>query len=825
VALVRVYCGVAAAEMAPWLTVAVVDDSSRLLDMRHISDDPAGYAYLGALLADRSGGAAPVAMDRHDHLIAQLLAAANRPLAIADESALSDFAERFTDDTSYEETQAPVSQRRAVGLARALQAGAVYATAQSPSWNLDEFKPVLAAHAAVTAGRQAAAASLREVLRELYPAALRAYPDPAEYVPLKVLEALPEPGLLSPSPSSRNREAALVAELSATGVADTTTAVSAITALRVAVEESPRWNTNRALAPVVAETVKQAVAAVRACDSASAALIATLVERLGSITGAAQPTRPYLVHSAGSTAPVSPAITRHGPAAEVPPSRMAPRVSSASAAASGVPAAVMPIPTQRNGSEYADPATYGQLPTRQPYPAPGYSDQPAFGEPSYGGSSSSYPGQPTFADQAAYQKAYAPDGYQEPTPYQQESAGYPEPGTYSGSRYETAPRHGGGGDYPGQGSNGSRHSDNGHSVNGHAASGGYPPNGNHSANGNHSGGGHAGGSGSWPSVPEATSASWSPVPEASSGSWSSAPEAGSGSWSSVPEAGSGSWQSAAATTSGNWPAVGEPASGSWPSVQPHDEEIAAVYAGLPARGGDENKSASATFNLDPLTAPMRNGSAPTSPARPGAHYGESQYSDSQYPGSPYSESQYGQTPGLRLVDTPADPLTDPMMTPVTPPALRVIDGGRRADPTSNPVTEDTDLLIFSQTQSNSAWFILADADAPEEEAPTWGHLADEGWRAAEQLATPQVGTATPAGLPRRVPQANLVPGSTQEPPQQLRIVRDPQSIAAHTSGYFRGWQRGQEIGGYAVGQRDRAAWEFNREQRARESEDQRARLS
>ena len=58
-ALVRVYCGVSAAEMAPWLTVAVVDDAGRLLDMRHISDDPAGYAYLGALLADRSGGSAP----------------------------------------------------------------------------------------------------------------------------------------------------------------------------------------------------------------------------------------------------------------------------------------------------------------------------------------------------------------------------------------------------------------------------------------------------------------------------------------------------------------------------------------------------------------------------------------------------------------------------------------------------------------------------------------------------------------------------------------------------------------------------------------------
>ena len=107
---------------------------------------------------------------------------------------LRDFAERFSDDTSYDEMQAPLSQRRAVGLARALQAGALYATAQSPSWDLDELKPVLAAHAAVVAGRQAAAVALREVLRELYPAALRAYLDPAEFIPLKILEAFPEPG-------------------------------------------------------------------------------------------------------------------------------------------------------------------------------------------------------------------------------------------------------------------------------------------------------------------------------------------------------------------------------------------------------------------------------------------------------------------------------------------------------------------------------------------------------------------------------------------------------------------------------------------------------
>jgi hypothetical protein len=690
VALVRVYCGVATAEMAPWLTVAVVDDSGRLLDMRHVSDDPAGYAYLGALLADRSGGSAPVALDRSEHLIAQLLAAANRPIAICDEANLIDFAERFTDDTSYEETQAPVSQRCAIGLARALQAGALYATAQSPSWNLDEFKPVLAAHAAVTAGRQAAAAALREVLRELYPAALRAYPDPAEYVPLKILEELPEPGLLSSSaPSSRNRDAALIAELSSSGVADTTTAVNAITALRVAVEESPRWNANRALAPVVAETVRQSVAAVRACDAASAALVGTLVERLGALTGGGAPARPYLVHPAPavpSVSPVSPAVPRRmpGPAAEVPPSRLAPRASAASAAASGVPAAAF-IPGPRSEPVFA--RGDGQ-------PDPGYR-QPDYPQ----------------ADPGYHQPDYAQSdpGYQQPGPgYGRPDPGFPQPG------YAPQP--------------------------------GYSPQPGH--------------------APQPAYAAQAPYP-------------------SQGYADNGFAQTARSE---------------WPTPEAA-EDFAAVYANLPAAAhttGENqqvspgyNDAATLSFSLDPLNAPL---------ARPD--------------GAP-----------LRLVDPPQqrEERPDPSSGRAAPPqpVLRVIDGGRH----EAPPEPDNDLLIFSETQSNSAWFTFDEEALAREDPPSWGRLADEGWRAAEQLTHPSVGADTRAGLPRRVPKANLVPGSAQPPPRQLRIVRDPQSIAAHTSGYFRGWKRGQEIGGFAVGQRDRAAWEFNREQRAREATDQRARLS
>ena len=60
---------------------------------------------------------------------------------------------------------------------------------------------------------------------------------------------------------------------------------------------------------------------------------------------------------------------------------------------------------------------------------------------------------------------------------------------------------------------------------------------------------------------------------------------------------------------------------------------------------------------------------------------------------------------------------------------------------------------------------------------------------------------TAAGLPKRVPQANLVPGSPLREERPLRIVRDAASIAAHTTGYFRGWRRGQAIGGFAMGGR------------------------
>jgi signal transduction histidine kinase len=53
----------------------------------------------------------------------------------------------------------------------------------------------------------------------------------------------------------------------------------------------------------------------------------------------------------------------------------------------------------------------------------------------------------------------------------------------------------------------------------------------------------------------------------------------------------------------------------------------------------------------------------------------------------------------------------------------------------------------------------AQAAAPQAAQASWTSPADEGWRAAQVVAEPAAGDTTQAGLPKRVPRANLVPGS------------------------------------------------------------------
>ena len=716
-ALVRVYCGLsskqpsgspAGTDEVARLTAAVVDDSGRLLQVRDVADSAAGYAELGVVLADRSGGVdVAVAADSDEHQVTLLLAAAGRPLAIVDEESLDDYADRFGDDDSPDELEAPGEVRRAIGLARALQAGALAASVQSAPRELTALKPVLAAHAAVASGRQAAAVALREVLRELYPAALRAYPDPCEPVPLAILDALPEPGLLGSG--SRSRDEAVAAELITAGVGDSQHISDAITALRLAITETPRrTGIGKSLTTAIADTIRQSVAAVRACDTAAGALVGVLAEKVVPVDGrraAQQPVRPVREpEPAVEPARSAPRRTRTA----IPPSTRGAAPVSASAA---VPPPAVP-PMVAASTTLASSAT---LPTSAP-PGPAHRQPDHLAAPAHGHA---------VADELVERSRGTA---QVPPPLDRR-----RPTSPVSSAYASVP------------------------------------------------------------IP-------SPRP---------APE--------VPPP----------TAREDWPLT---------NSEYLPTRAAAEEPALARNPLDGSGYALTSFPPTVLEPPSRPATAaedrPAPRQAPGPGIGRvaPPWQDEALSGEPPTLNMNGAgTLGdYSLLATP-DPLLgmggDELRfdTPYDPPPLRLvepdsgrIDGRQTGEPMGGPVNEenDGDLLIFAETRS--AWF-TGHLETEDDTSLDWHNAADLGWEAAERAAEPILGEATMAGLPRRVPQANLVPGSALPPAtdRSLRIVRDPAAMAAHTTGYFRGSRRGEEVRGFAVGGRpgreSAGGWDFTRD--------------
>ena len=135
--------------------------------------------------------------------------------------------------------------------------------------------------------------------------------------------------------------------------------------------------------------------------------------------------------------------------------------------------------------------------------------------------------------------------------------------------------------------------------------------------------------------------------------------------------------------------------------------------------------------------------------------------------------------------------------------------------TANPEPSDA-TPIFQEMRS--AWFRqwpgvlgtdgLQDSTAvhsasSEPELPSdFGSSADEGWQAVEQLRTPVEAGVTVAGLPRRRPRANLVPGATSRPTvdavatsggrvNNVTPLRDAERVRGNLSSYQRGTRRGR----------------------------------
>ncbi|WP_433300682.1 sensor histidine kinase [Actinoplanes sp. CA-030573] len=75
----------------------------------------------------------------------------------------------------------------------------------------------------------------------------------------------------------------------------------------------------------------------------------------------------------------------------------------------------------------------------------------------------------------------------------------------------------------------------------------------------------------------------------------------------------------------------------------------------------------------------------------------------------------------------------------------------------------------------------------------WKTAADDGWKRAMAAAAPVDAGTTRSGLPKRVPQAQLVPGGVQTGPR-TQNRRSPDEVRGLLSAYHRGVQRGRTDG-------------------------------
>jgi len=159
---------------------------------------------------------------------------------------------------------------------------------------------------------------------------------------------------------------------------------------------------------------------------------------------------------------------------------------------------------------------------------------------------------------------------------------------------------------------------------------------------------------------------------------------------------------------------------------------------------------------DPLPPPPRESSASGAPAEGVASVGTFQADAARPAASPA---------------VPADGAGSPPRVPEQPPS-------RPGKPRARPVPDQDDEYLPIYAEMESLWFRTHSPDeaAPGKEKrtdrPAWTSPADVGWRAAEAATrNPVQDGFTAAGLPRRPPKANLVPGSA--PPFRIPEIPDP----------------------------------------------------
>ncbi|HJP75352.1 MAG TPA: nitrate- and nitrite sensing domain-containing protein [Pseudonocardiaceae bacterium] len=125
-----------------------------------------------------------------------------------------------------------------------------------------------------------------------------------------------------------------------------------------------------------------------------------------------------------------------------------------------------------------------------------------------------------------------------------------------------------------------------------------------------------------------------------------------------------------------------------------------------------------------------------------------------------------------------------------------------AESTAGSTVEDDAATVSSDDSGSSA----VNADSLEDTA-IWPTAADEGWEAAEEALTPTPSALTPAGLPRRKPRAQLVPGSVATKGPAVMAGVDAGAVRDRLSSFQRGVRQGRDGSAAADGIEHGFEWE------------------
>lgn len=169
-----------------------------------------------------------------------------------------------------------------------------------------------------------------------------------------------------------------------------------------------------------------------------------------------------------------------------------------------------------------------------------------------------------------------------------------------------------------------------------------------------------------------------------------------------------------------------------------------------------------------------------------------------YGSTAYLSRRYGGAQGPNNTVVPPTPSAEgadslPIFDAIESNWFKRRSGGPTVDTTeTGPIPQVSPAAPPPQEAQRPRREAVQQPDANPRSEQEWNSAADRGWKAARTAAEPLAGGLTTSGLPKRVPKANLVPGTAPKPENFKKMpTRSPDRVRNRFSGFQKGVRDGR----------------------------------